>query len=204
MRVVAFNGSARKKGNTGILVDTVFEVLKEEGFETELVSLAGKKIKGCTACMKCFEKQDQNCSGVDDFINDCIAKMIQADGIILASPTYFANVSTEMKALIDRAGLVTFANPGLLRHKVGAAITVAQRTGASQAFMAMNTFFACFEMFTVGSNYPNMAIGLNQGDVEKDAQGLETMRILGKNMAFLLKRIHAPSMSRRQPSRRRP
>jgi len=161
MKVVAFNGSARKKGNTRILIDTVLDILKKEDIEAELVNLAGEKISGCTACMQCFEKRDQNCSGIDDFINDCIAKMIQADGIILASPTYFANVSTEMKALIDRAGLVAFANPGLLRHKVGAAITVAQRTGASQAFMAMNTFFACFEMFIVGSNYPNMAIGLN-------------------------------------------
>jgi len=192
MKVVAFNGSARKKGNTRILIDTVFDILKKEDLEAELVNLAGEKISGCTACMQCFEKQDQNCSGIDDFINDCIARMIQPDGIILASPTYFANVSTEMKALIDRAGLVAFANPGVLRHKVGAAITVAQRTGASQAFMAMNTFFACFEMFTVGSNYPNMALGLNQGDVEKDAQGLETMRVLGRNMAFLLKKINAP------------
>jgi multimeric flavodoxin WrbA len=200
MKVVAFNGSARKKGNTRILIDTVFDVLKAEGIETELVSLAGEKINGCTACMQCFEKRDRNCSGVADFINGCIAKMIAADGVILASPTYFANVSAEMKALIDRAGLVAFANPGLLRHKVGAAVTVAQRTGASQAFMAMNTFFACFEMFIVGSNYPNMAIGLNQGDVEKDTQGLETMRVLGRNMAFLLKKIAVPQKSRSQPA----
>jgi multimeric flavodoxin WrbA len=190
MKIVAFNGSARKKGNTRILIDMVLNVLKKEGIETEVVNLAGKKIRGCTACMQCFEKQDQNCAGVDDFINDCIAKMIQSDGMILASPTYFANVSTEMKALIDRAGMVAFANPGLMRYKVGAAITVAQRTGASRAFMAMNTFFTCFEMFIVGSNYPNMALGLNKGDVEKDAQGLETMRVLGKNMAFLLEKIN--------------
>lgn len=190
MKVVAFNGSAHKKGNTRILIDTTFKTLKSEGIETGLVNLAGKKIRGCTACMKCFEKQDQNCSGVDDFINECIAEMINADSVILASPTYFANVSTEMKALIDRAGLVAFAKAGLLRHKVGAAITVAQRTGASRAFMAMNTFFACFEMFTVGSNYPNMAIGLNKGDVAKDAQGLDTMRVLGKNMAFLLRKLN--------------
>jgi multimeric flavodoxin WrbA len=189
MKVAAFNGSARKKGNTRILIDTVLDILKTEGFETEVVNLAGKKIRGCTACMQCFEKRDRTCAGVDDFINDCIAEMIGAEGIILASPTYFANVSTEMKALIDRAGLVAFANPGVLRHKIGAAITVAQRTGASQAFMAMNTFFSCFEMFTVGSNYSNMALGLEKGDVENDAQGLETMRVLGKNMAFLMKKI---------------
>jgi multimeric flavodoxin WrbA len=191
MKVVAFNGSARKRGNTCILTDIVLDVLHRDGIETEVVNLAGKNIRGCTACMKCFERQDQTCSGVDDFINDCIAKMVQADGMLLASPTYFANVSTEMKALIDRAGMVAFANPGLMRYKVGASITVAQRTGASQAFMALNTFFTCFEMFIVGSNYPNMALGLKKGDVEKDTQGLETMRVLGKNMAFLLKKINA-------------
>ena len=113
MKVVAFNGSARKKSNTSILIDIVLDVLKREDIETEVVNLAGKKIRGCTACMQCFGKRDQTCSGVDDFINDCIAKMTQADGMILASPTYFANVSTEMKALIDRAGMVSFANPGL-------------------------------------------------------------------------------------------
>jgi len=192
MKVVAFNGSARKDGNTAILIKRVFQELEAEGVQTELVSLAGKKIRGCLACFKCFENHDRQCSiKKDDYINECIGKMIEADGIILASPTYFANVSMEMKALIDRAGLVTFANKGMLRHKVGAAITVAQRTGASQALMAMNTFFCCFEMFTVGSDYPNMAIGLQKGDVEKDAMGLETMRVLGRNMAFLLKKLNA-------------
>jgi multimeric flavodoxin WrbA len=190
MKVVAFNGSARKYGNTAILIDRVFQELSDEGIETELVNLSGKNIHGCIACFKCFEKKNERCSGKKDDINAFIEKMTAADGIILASPTYFSNVSTEMKALIDRAGMVAFANPGLLRHKVGAAITVAQRTGASQAFMAMNTFFTCFEMFIVGSNYPNMAIGLNRGDVEKDVQGLETMKVLGRNMAYLLKKIN--------------
>ena len=191
MKVVAFNGSARKKGNTSILIETVFKELGNEGIETELLNLAGKKIRGCIACFKCFEKRDNKCHGSkEDDINECIEKMVQADGIILGSPTYFANVSTEMKALIDRAGLVAFANPGMLRHKVGAAVSVAQRTGCSQAFMAMNTFFSCFEMFVVGSNYPNISIGMNVGDVEKDNQGIMTMKVLGKNMAFLLKKLH--------------
>ncbi len=189
MKVVAFNGSARKKGNTSILINKVFESLEKEGVATERVNLAGKKIKGCIACFKCFENKDRQCAGVDDFINECITKMIAADGIILGSPTYFANVSTEMKALIDRAGLVAFANSGMLRHKVGAAVTVAQRTGASQAFMMMNTFFSCFEMFVVGSNYPNMALGMDRGDVSHDAQGIQTMEVLGRNMAFLLDRL---------------
>ena len=189
MKVVAFNGSARKNGNTTILINKVFEALDREGIETELVHLAGKEIQGCIACFKCFEKTDQQCAGRQDFINPCIDKMKEADGILLGSPTYFANVSTEMKALIDRAGLVAFANPGMLRHKAGAAVTVAQRTGASQAFTMMNTFFACFEMCVVGANYPNMALGMDRGDVEKDAQGMQTMAVLGQNMAFLLNRL---------------
>lgn len=189
MKVVAINGSARKKGNTAILIDLALSEIEKAGIDIERVHLAGKKIRGCISCFKCFENQDRRCSVKDDFINECIEKIDEADGIILASPTYFANVSTEMKALIDRAGLVAFANKGMLRHKVGAAITVAQRTGASQALMAMNTFFTCFEMFVVGSDYPNMAVGLNPGDVEKDSQGVETMRVLGTNMAFLLNKL---------------
>jgi multimeric flavodoxin WrbA len=190
MKVTAFNGSARKDGNTSVLIKSVFTEIEKEGIQTELVNLSGKKIGGCIACFKCFENKNKRCSIKDDAINECIEKMIEADGIILASPTYFSNVSAEMKALIDRAGLVAFANTGMLRHKVGAAVTVARRTGASQALMAMNTFFSCFEMFTVGSNYPNMAIGLNKGDVEQDSMGLETMKTLGTNIAFLLKKLN--------------
>jgi len=190
MKVVAFNGSPRKKGNTSILINTIFKELEKDGIETELVNLAGNKIMGCTACYKCAKKQDRMCHGSrKDFVNECIEKMIEADGIILASPTYFANVSTEMKALIDRAGVVAFANNGMLRYKAGAAITVSRRTGASQALMALNSFFSCLEMFIVCSNYPNMGIGMDKGDVEKDSQGLETMQVLGRNMAFLLKKL---------------
>ena len=190
MKVVAFNGSARKNGNTTILIKKVFEELEKESIETELVHLAGKNNKGCIACYKCFKNKDFRCSVKDDSINECIEKMIEADGIILASPTYFTNVSTGMKALIERAGLVAFANAGMLRHKAGAALTVAGRAGASAPLAYMNNFFSCFEMFTVGSNYPNMSIGREIGDVEKDDQGLQTMKVLGRNIAYLLKKLH--------------
>jgi multimeric flavodoxin WrbA len=189
MKVIAFNGSARKSGNTAILLSRVLEELEKEGIETERVNLAGKKMRGCIACFKCFENQDRRCSVTDDFVNECIGRMEAADGIVLACPTYFANVSAEMKALIDRGGLVSFANAGMLRHKVGAAVTVARRTGAITALNAMNTFFSCFEMFTVGSSYPNMALGMDAGDVDRDEMGLETMATLGRNMAFLLKAV---------------
>ncbi|MBW2193899.1 MAG: flavodoxin family protein, partial [Deltaproteobacteria bacterium] len=114
MKVVAFNGSARKNGNTAILINHVLQELENEGMETELVQLKGKKIRGCVACMKCFENKDQRCSVDNDDINSFIEKMVESDGIILGSPTYFANVSTEMKALIDRAGMTSIANGNML------------------------------------------------------------------------------------------
>ena len=141
MKVVAFNGSARKDGNTAILIRHVFRELEAEGIETELIQLAGSRIHGCIACMKCFENKDQRCSVKDDNVNDCIEKMLGADGVILGSPTYFANVSTEMKALIDRAGMVSRANGDMLARKVGAAVVAARRAGAIHVFNSINHFF---------------------------------------------------------------
>ncbi|BCS95247.1 flavodoxin family protein [Desulfoluna limicola] len=189
MKVVAFNGSPRKNGNTSILIKTVCKELEKEGIETELVTLGGSSLRGCMACFKCFERSDGTCVIESDMVNECVAKMREADGIILGSPAYFANVTTEMKALIDRAGLVAMANPGMLRHKVGAAVAVARRVGAMQVFQQLNTFFSCFEMFTAGSIYPNMALGEGVGDVESDTMGLEIMATLGRNMALLIKKV---------------
>jgi multimeric flavodoxin WrbA len=190
MKVVAFNGSARKNGNTAILVKHVFQELQQQGIETELVQLAGKKIKGCIACYKCFENKDQRCSVTDDVLNSCIEKMIQAHGIILASPTYFANISTELKALIDRVGLTSMANDGMFKRKVGAAVVAVRRGGSIHAFNAINHFFFINQMIVPGSNYWNMGFGLDKGDVENDEEGLGTMKVLGENMAWLLKKIH--------------
>jgi len=190
MKVVAFNGSARKDGNTAILVNHVFQELEKQGIETELVQLAGKKIRGCIACYQCFENKDQRCSVTKDILNSCIEKMLQADGIILASPTYFANISTELKALIDRAGLTSMANGGMFKRKVGAAVVAVRRGGSIHAFNAINHFFFINQMIVPGSNYWNMGFGLDKGDVEKDEEGLGTMKVLGENMAWLLKKIH--------------
>ncbi len=121
MKVIAFNGSARKQGNTAILINHVFGELEKEGIETELVELAGKKIQGCTASYKCFETKDRKCAVKNDIVNDCIEKMVEADGIILGSPTYFADITSEMKALIERAGFTAIANGVMFKRKVGAA-----------------------------------------------------------------------------------
>jgi len=190
MKVVAFNGSARKGGNRAILLGYALAELKKEGIETELVELAGAKIHGCLACRKCSAKKNRRCSQEkDDVGNACIEKMDAADGILLGSPTYVADVSPEIKALMDRACQVSRANGGMLRHKVGAAVVAVRRAGAIHAFDALNHFFLISEMIVPGSSYWNVAIGLEPGDVEKDGEGIQTMKVLGQNMAWLLKKI---------------
>ena len=190
MKVVAFNGSARKDGNTAILINHVLQELEKKGIETELVQFKGKKIRGCVACMKCFENKNQRCSVDSDDLNSFVEKMIAADGIILGSPTYFANVSTEMKALIDRAGMTGIANNRMFRRKVGAAVVAVRRGGAIHVFNSINHFFFIGEMIVPGSIYWNMGFGLDKGQVETDDEGLNTMKVLGENMAWLLKKIH--------------
>jgi len=191
MKVVAFNGSGRKDGNTAMLIEHTFKPLEAAGIETEMVQLAGNTIRGCTACYKCVENKDQRCAITGDIINDCIAKMIEADGIILASPTYVADVSAELKALIDRALVVTRVNGHLLKRKAGAAIVAVRRGGAIHAYDSINHFFLISQMIVPGSSYWNIGIGRNIGDVQDDAEGIETMTDLGENMAWLLGKINA-------------
>jgi multimeric flavodoxin WrbA len=191
MKVVAFNGSARKDGNTAILLKRVLKVLEAEGFETELVQMAGEQIRGCTACRTCFDTKNQRCIIETDKVNEYIQKMVEADGILLGSPTYFSMMSPEMKALIDRAGYVARAQPDMFRLKVGAAVVAVRRTGGMPTFDAINHFFLINEMIVPGSSYWNIGIGDKKGDVEKDEEGMKTMDDLGKNMAWLIKKIKA-------------
>ncbi len=190
MKVVAFSGSARKDGNTAILINNVLQELEKEGIGTELIQLAGKKIRGCIACMECFENKDQRCANKTDVLNECLEKMVEADGIILGSPTYFSNVSTEIKALIDRSGLVAIANGHMFKRKVGAAVVAVRRAGSVSVFDAINYFFFINQLIVPGSIYWNMGIGYEKGDVEKDEEGIQTMKVLGENMAWLLKKLH--------------
>lgn len=190
MKVIAINGSPRKEGNTAALLKELLSGLEGEGVETELIHIGGKKVHGCTACMKCFEMKNGQCVFDDDPINECIAKMREADGIVIGSPTYFADVSTEVKALIDRAGFVSMANGGFLARKVGAAVVAVRRAGAVHAYDSINHLFGISNMIIVGSSYWNLGVGLNPGDVNDDAEGMQTMRDLASNMAWLLKRIH--------------
>ncbi len=189
MKVIAFNGSARKDGNTAILIKEVFKELEADQIETEMIQLAGKKIRGCIACGKCFENKNQRCAVDNDFANECIEKMVDADGIILGSPTYFADVTTETKALIDRAGFVARANYDMFQRKIGAAVVAVRRAGAIHVFDSINHFFMISQMIVPGSSYWNIGIGRAIGEVEQDEEGLQTMWTLGRNMAWLLKKI---------------
>lgn len=193
MKVVAFNGSARKDGNTAILCHYVLRELQLEGIDTELFQLAGKEIHGCRACMKCFENRDRHCAFDNDVLNACIDRMLDADGIILGSPTYFTDVSTEMKALMDRSGFVARANGNFLKRKVGAGVVAVRRAGSIHAFDTLNHFFLITQMIIPGSLYWNLGIGREKGEVEKDEEGIRTMKTLGRNMAWLLNKIH-PSL----------
>lgn len=189
MKVVAINGSARKGGNTSEMIKKVFTELEAEGIETEMIELSGKTMKGCIACYKCFKNKDRKCAVNNDFMNECIEAMDAADGIILGSPTYFANVSPEMKALIDRAGMVGRANDDMYARKVGAGVVANRRGGSIQVFNALNAFFFIEQMIVPGSRYWNLGRGLEKGDVTGDPEGMETMEILGKNMVWLMKKL---------------
>jgi multimeric flavodoxin WrbA len=188
-KVVAFNGSARKDGNTAILLRTVLKELEAEGIETELIQLSGAKIHGCLSCRECSKRKDHRCGQTGDMGNFYIEKMEAADGILLGSPTYVADISPEIKALMDRACLVSKANGGIFRRKVGAAVVAVRRAGAIHAFDSLNHFFFISEMIVPGSSYWNIGIGREIGDVEKDEEGMQTMKTLGQNMAWLLKKI---------------
>jgi multimeric flavodoxin WrbA len=190
MKVVAFNGSARKDGNTAILVQQIFQPLEEQGIATELIQLADMKITACRACYQCFENKNQRCSVEDDDLNQCIEKILDAEGIVLASPTYIGDVTSLMKALIDRAGMVSRANNNMFRYKVGAAVAVASWGGAIHTFDSINHFFLIGEMIVVGSSNWNLGFGREKGQVLHDQKALATMRTLGRNMAWLLKKIH--------------
>jgi len=184
-KVIAINGSARKDGNTAILINCALQELEREGIKTELLQLAGQRIRGCTACMKCFENKNQRCIIDDDCVNDCIQKMIAADGIILGSPVYFSDVTAEMKALIDRVGFVSMANGELFRRKVGAAAIAVRRTGAIHTADTLLHFLLGRDMILPG--FPGVGFGLNIGDVERDHEGVDRMKAIGQNMAWLLK-----------------
>jgi multimeric flavodoxin WrbA len=189
VRVVAVNGSARKRGNTSMLIETVFEPLRAAGHDCELIELAGRDIRGCIACGKCREMADNRCHGRKDDGNEIISQLFAADAIVLGSPTYFADITPELKAIIDRTGYVARGNGNPLARKPGAAVVAVRRGGAIHAFDSINHFFLIGEMVVVGSNYWNLGVGGPKGAVLEDAEGMGTMRRLGENLAWVMERF---------------
>jgi multimeric flavodoxin WrbA len=191
MKVIAFNGSGRRDGNTAVLLRVVLHELEVAGIDTELVQLAGRRLAGCTACLRCAETRDQRCSGLpDDGLNECVEKMLAAQGILIGSPTYYANCTATTQALMERAGYAVRKGGGSLARKVGAAVVAVRRGGAIHAFDSITHWFQVNEMIVVGSSYWNIGIGHEAGDVERDVEGIETMQALGRTMAWALDRLH--------------
>ncbi|TVM15660.1 flavodoxin family protein [Oceanidesulfovibrio indonesiensis] len=187
MYAVAINGSPRKNGNTQTLLEKVLTPLQEAGWETELVQVGGRNVRGCIACYKCFENKDQRCAVNNDEFNDVQEKIVRADAIIMGSPTYFADVSAECKAVLDRCGLVSIANGGLLRGKIGAGVVAVRRGGATHVLDSINHMYLMSEMIVPGSTYWNMGYGMNKGEVAGDEEGMHNMEHLGKVIDWLAK-----------------
>lgn len=191
MKVVAINGSPRKGGNTEILLKRVCGRLEKHGIETEIIKIGGELLSGCTACGACFKTKNNSCIIYNDPMNEWIGKMVEADGILLGSPTYFADVSMEMKALIDRLGYVAIANGHTMAGKVGAAVSAVRRGGSQHTLDTMNHLFSILQMPIASSSYWNMGYGAAKGESEHDVEGMQTMDNLAENMAWLMKSIEA-------------
>lgn len=186
MKVVAFNGSPKREGNTYHAIKIVSEELEKEGIEVEIVHVGDKIIRGCIACGMCYKNKNERCI-TDDEVNDWIQKMKNADGIILGSPVYYSGIAATMKAFLDRAFYVASANGGLFRHKVGASVVAVRRSGGVTTFEQLNNYLLYSEMLIPTTNYWNVIHGAKPGEVYKDEEGVQIMRLLGKNMAWLLK-----------------
>lgn len=188
MKIVAFNGSPNKEGNTYHAIRIVTGELEREGIETEIIHVGNKLIRGCLACGQCGKNRDEKCVTKDE-VNEWIQKMKAADGVILGSPVHYSSIGATMKAFLDRAFYVAGNNGGLFRHKVGAAVVAVRRSGGLPAFHQLNHYLAYSEMIIPTSCYWNVIHGTKPGEALQDDEGVQIMRVLGKNMAWLLKLI---------------
>lgn len=185
MKAIAINGSPRPDGNTEVLLKKTLEPLEAAGWDTEYLRIGGKALRGCVACMQCVERRNNKCAIENDAMNEYIQKMFAADAIILGSPTYFADVTSELKALIDRAGFVALANGGAFSGKIGAAVVAVRRGGATHVFDTINHMFLTSSMIVPGSLYWNLGVGSLKEEVKGDEEALSNMEHLGRTIAWL-------------------
>lgn len=186
MKVVAINGSPKENGNTNYAIKTVLNVLETENIKTEIIHIGNKKIQGCMGCNSCAKAQNEKCI-INDEVNDVLQILKTADGIILGTPVHFAGVGGTMKSFLDRTFYVAGVNGGLFRHKVGAGVVAVRRSGGMTTFTELNNYLLYCEMFLPTSNYWNIIHGLRPEEASQDNEGNQIMRILGNNMAYLLK-----------------
>ncbi|MBI9107420.1 MAG: flavodoxin family protein [Spirochaetales bacterium] len=189
MKVIGINGSPRKNGNTAAMIGSILDDLSNNGIDGEIFQLGGNLVRGCSGCNWCKDNQVGRCVFSDDCINECIEKMASADAVIIGSPTYFSTLTTETKALIDRGGRIC-RSQGLLRRKVGAAVTPVRRAGSMNVFQSINNFFLIQEMIVPGSSYWNMSLAAAPGDYEKDEEGVKTMKTLAENISWLMGKLN--------------
>lgn len=187
MKVIAFNGSPRKEGNTYHALRAVCARLEADGIETEIVWTGGQDIKNCRACNMCARNRDEKCVLQGDSVNEWIQMMKQADGILLGAPVHFAGISAGFKAFLDRAFYVCGNNGSLLRHKVGAAVTAVRRSGGVATMDGLYHYLNYSEMLLPTSNYWTVIHGAKPSEAEQDGEGMQVMEVLGRNMAWLLK-----------------
>jgi multimeric flavodoxin WrbA len=204
MKVVAINGSPRKEGNTYHALKIVCEQLEAKGIETEIIQVGIKNVKACTACGMCAKNRDEKCVIKNDPVNDWIQVLKQADGILLGSPVHYAALGAGMKSFLDRVFYVSGVNGNLFRHKVGASLAAVRRSGGLPTFNEMNNYLNYTEMMIPTSNYWNVIHGTSPGEVHQDEEGIQIMRVLGKNMAYLLQlmeygkgKIEAPPVEKK-------
>jgi len=186
IRILGIVGSPRVGGNTERLVAEALKAAGEDGAETELLGLADREVKPCDACRSC--RKTGECRVKDDF-RSIFDKMIQADGIILASPVYFGSATPQIKTVIDRAGYLSVAKGRVFENKVGGAMVVARRAGQNFTLAQLMFFFLHQGMIVPGSTYWNIAFGREKGEVAKDEEGLQTARNFGKKMVWLIRRV---------------
>ena len=184
MKVVLINGSPHRKGNTFIALSEVAGALEKEGVQTEIIQLGIKAVQGCIACNKCAELG--HCVFQDTLYNQVRDALQEADGIVVGSPVYYAGPNGALCALLDR---VFYSCSELLAYKAGASVAVCRRGGASATFDRLNKYFTILNMPVVSSQYWNSVHGMRPGEATEDAEGLQTMRMLGRNMAWLLKGV---------------